>query len=51
MNKINNKRIKLRMFKEIDNFFNGIFDIKFNKKPDLTKSSFCNKIITKQKKN
>jgi hypothetical protein len=51
MNKTKNKKIKLRMLKEIDDFFNGIFEVKINNTPNLTKSSFSNKFITKQKKN
>ena len=47
--KIKNKKINLRMFKEIDDFFNGVFECKIQK-PKLTTSEFSNKFIKKQKK-
>ena len=49
MKQIKNKKINLRMLKEIDDFFNGVFEYKI-KKPKLTTSSFSNKFINKQKK-
>ena len=49
MKQIKNKKINLRMFKEIDDFFNGIFECNIHG-PKLTTSSFSNKFIKKQKK-
>jgi len=48
MDKINNKKLKLRMLKEIDDFFNGVGECN-TPKPKLTTSSFSNKFIKKQK--
>ena len=44
MKETKNKKINLRMLKEIDDFFNGVFEYKI-KKPKLTTSSFSNKFI------
>jgi hypothetical protein len=48
MNKTNNKKLKERMLKEIDDFFNGIGECN-SSRPRLTTSSFSNKFIKKQK--
>ena len=48
MNKINNKKLKVRMLKEIDDFFNGIFEYN-SSKLQLTTSSFSNKFIKNKK--
>tara|TARA_R110000824_G_scaffold170194_2_gene347513 strand:+ start:872 stop:1039 length:168 start_codon:yes stop_codon:yes gene_type:complete len=47
MNKTNKKIKEFELFKEIDNFFNGIFDS--NKKDNLLiKSSISHKFINKK---
>jgi hypothetical protein len=49
MDKINNKKLKVRMLKEIDDFFNGVVECD-SPNLKLTTSSFSNKFI-KNKKN